>query len=222
MPELPRPRLLMVLILGSYDERTLPVLEHVREEIAKLTTFWADIYVLPIILGYVEVYRDDGAGLTLLVERGPDRKLLVLVLNGVREIVRDALQVELPEGVDLDDFMYEFIRKRWPKATSPYRLPVMEKLEALTSLRCLVLVIRHKELTRCGEYIELGFLTGAGLPPRNIYFVHREGIRVSEMVYELMDYLGVNLRTYRELDDLLREVRRIIHYRVRELRASAY
>ena len=220
MPGLLRPRLSIVLILGSYDERTLPVLERVREEIAKLTTLRADVYILPVILGFMEIYRDDAADLTLLVERTADRRLLILVLDETRGVVRDAIQLELPEGMNLDDFMYEFIRRRWPEAKSPYRLPVMEKLEALASHRCLVFVIRHNELTRGGEYIELGFLTGAGLPSRNVYFIHREGIRISEMVYELMDYLGVNLRTYSELEDLLREIRRIIHYWIRRLSRS--
>jgi len=213
--------MLVVLILGSYDPETKELLKRVREELAKLASVLEHVYLLPILLEQVELYESDGP--LFLVEYDEDRdRATLMAYDDEKGILLDMHELMIGGRSGLDMAVYEAIKKHYPDTRLYHKLPVMDKLQVLASANCLVFLIRHKEKTRGGEYIEFGFLTGAGLPPRNIYFIHREGIRVSEMVYELMDYFGVNLRTYRELDDLLREVRRIIHYRVRELRASAH
>jgi len=78
----------------------------------------------------------------------------------------------------------------------------------------LIFVIRHLELTRGGEYIELTFLLGKGLNPRKVYMLINKNIEISTMLKELIDNTKINLRTYKDKTELLDTIRRITYYEV--------
>lgn len=58
------------------------------------------------------------------------------------------------------------------------------------------MVVRHRELTRCGEYIELVFLLTQGVEPRRVVFLWNVGVPISTMLRELLDLYDFSLRTY--------------------------
>jgi len=212
-----RPRILPILILGSYDPETKPVLEAVREELSKLTTVVEDIYVLPLLLEQVEIFLIEAEErLFFLVEEGHrEAEISVIDRSGV---IRDRIRLELPVEKKLESVVLDVAKDIAPRLKGFIKLPVMEKLAALAGPKeCLLLLIRHVELTRGGEYIELAFLTGRYVDPGNIYFICREGVPLSEMAHDLIELFRLNFRTYREVSELVQLVRRIVNYRIKEL-----
>jgi hypothetical protein len=79
------------------------------------------------------------------------------------------------------------------------------------------MLVRHKEETRGGEYIELAFLLGTGtLNSSKVFFLKKEGFDMSEMGWELLDFYGVNFRSYKDEDYLCNEMVRLIRYSIRK------
>ena len=76
----------------------------------------------------------------------------------------------------------------------------------------LVLLLRHEELTRGGEYIGLMFLLDRGLEPRKLFFIWNKNIPLSTMLKEALNNYNFNFRYYEDEEDLLEEVSRIIYY----------
>lgn len=73
----------------------------------------------------------------------------------------------------------------------------------------LVFLIRDQELTRGGEYIELGLLLLVKLDSSKIHFFKKEGIELSEMTWEILDLYKTNIRPCKDQEFLLRETVRI-------------
>lgn len=93
-------------------------------------------------------------------------------------------------------------------------VPLLEKLEVLARSSFLVFVIREREETRCGEIVELVFLLDRGIDPSIIYLLARSNISLSSMLKDFIEYMRINFRTYRDKEDLLDNVERIIYYRM--------
>jgi len=74
------------------------------------------------------------------------------------------------------------------------------------------LVLRHQELTRGGEWVELTYI--AQDCAKKMYLLKKEGIPLSTMVKEILDAYGVNLRAYNDEKELIEEIERIIRYKL--------
>jgi hypothetical protein len=84
----------------------------------------------------------------------------------------------------------------------------------LATISALVFVIRHRELTRGGEYIELAFLLGNGLDPRIVYMLVNSDVEISAMLKELIDFTEINFRVYKNQEDLLETIGKILYYKI--------
>jgi len=197
---------LIVLILGSYDDETKRVLLAVKEEIAKMSTYYSEYVLIPLLLEDIEIYRCEDNTLAI-VERYGD-KYTVMVMDARGELVEvNDLPVATLEEVE------EYLRNDLGLA-SPCRLPILEKMHTLANSSFLIITIRHVELTRCGEYIELAYLLSRGLPPSKIVILVNKNIHVSTMLKELIRAFHAYWEEYSNLEDLLNIVRSIIHYRI--------
>jgi len=211
--------MLVVLILGSYDPETKELLKQVREELAKLASVLEHVYLLPILLEQVELYESDGPLFLVEYDEDGDRATL-MAYDDEKGILLDVHELMIGGRSRLDRAVYDAIKKHYPDTRQYHKLPVMDKLQVLASANCLVFLIRHKEETRCGEYIELVFLLGAvdrPVSPGRIFFFRRESIPVSEMVNELLEWARFNLRIYKDADELIRLTRRTVEYAIRRL-----
>jgi len=92
------------------------------------------------------------------------------------------------------------------------RLPILEKLKAILDIVCLIILVRHIELTRGGEYIELTFLLDMGAQPKKIKFLWNKEIPISTMVKELLALYGFTIHTYMDEEEMKDEVHRLIYY----------
>lgn len=93
------------------------------------------------------------------------------------------------------------------------KLPILEKLKHLSFSASLLFLVRHRGLTRGGEYIELVYLLGESrMDPSKVYFLKKEGIDLSEMVKEILNRFRINFRSYRNENELCSEAISIAKY----------
>lgn len=193
-----------ILLLGSYDPDTKKLLYEIRNFIAK--SFVEDVYAL--ILEELEVYKGE-ENYFFMVEKGREPMLYAFRLYGLFDV--RPLKITNPN--ELDNIVRNIVNKNYNTDITG-RLPIIEKLEALAKSSELVLVIRDKQYSRCGEYIELTFLLEKGVDPRNVVFIVNKDIELSTMVKELLDYYWFVLRIYSSKDDLMDLIYRLVYYGV--------
>jgi len=192
----------IILLLGSYDRETKSTLNKIREEIAKLSVHY-DETIFTLLLENVEIYETDTDW--ICIEKFGEKKTIILFKRDSIE-VKDVIEFDAKE----DDI--EILKRLGYK--SFIRIPILEKLRVLATISSLVFVIRHKELTRGGEYIELAFLLSRGLDPRIVYMLVKSDVKISAMLKELIDLTEINFRVYENDEELLDEIRRILYYKV--------
>lgn len=187
--------------MGSYDPQTKSYLEVIREEIAKK---FSGENVYTILLDSTEIYSTEV--FQVLAELLNNAKAtLFLFENGV---LSDVFDINLKNS--LDDTVYDFLKekfgvKRIRKET------IFDKFDALMRLAKVILLLRDKEETRGGEYVELMHAIFEGHSPK-IWFFKRNGVRLSAMLMEYLDKFKVNLRPYSDKQDLITEAIRILKY----------
>jgi hypothetical protein len=76
-------------------------------------------------------------------------------------------------------------------------------------------LLRDKEETRGGEYLELMHVLFRGQAGK-LWFLKREGITLSAMLMEYLDKYGVKMRTYNTENDLKQAVIRTLQYRLQD------
>jgi hypothetical protein len=91
------------------------------------------------------------------------------------------------------------------------RQPIFEKFDILMRLAKAAFLIRHKEETRGGEYLELIHALFRG-HSKKVWFFKRNGLQLSAMLMEYLDKFKVNMRTYKDEKDLIAAIIRILKY----------
>ena len=206
-----------ILLLGSYDSETRRILYKVKDEINKLSTYYDEYLLIPLLLENVEVYRiakEDRVGLAILERYAENLWSLMIAIEGEIEVYDDV------EGSSLEK-VEEVIEKtyglRW------MRLQLLEKFKYLASMVAgsgLIIVIRHVELAGCGELVELTFLLREGVPADVIRVLVNEEINVSSMLLELLRMYRIYWERYGDEGELLRIIRGIIQYFIGGIQSS--
>jgi len=137
------------------------------------------------LLENVEIYRLRDKVLRDFLVEFYDGKATIMVFEEGN--LRDIIDIEAKDFDEVENY----ISQNYGNAI---KIPILEKLNALAYVPFLILVIRHIELTRCGEYIELVFLLRSGIDPSRIYLMLNKNIEVSTMLNELIDYVKINLK----------------------------
>jgi len=197
----------IVLLLGSYDKETKEILDKIKEEIAEMSTYYDEL-IFTLLLEDVEIYRTEEDDICVEKFNG---KATFIIFHKNSLKVKDVLDFDAKDEEDIINILKDRLGYK-----SPIKVPILEKLRILATVSSLIFVIRHKELTRCGEYIELAFLLGRGLAPHTVYMLVNKEIEVSAMLKELIDYAEIHFRVYENEDDLIETVRRIVYYKVIE------
>jgi hypothetical protein len=136
---------------------------------------------------------------------------------GIYIVNEGAVLYALDEQFDPSLCREEFVRAILQKefvVNDFFRPPILTELEHISKMTTLTFVIRDRELTRGGEYIELAYLLDNGfLDPQRTYFVKKEGFNLSSMAWEILDFHNIQFRSYIKELDLQKEVIRIFsHY----------
>jgi hypothetical protein len=117
-----------ILLLGSYDSETRRILYKVKDEINKLSTYYDEYLLIPLLLENVEVYRiakEDRVGLAILERYAENLWSLMIAIEGEIEVYDDVEGGSLEE---VEEVIEETYGLRWT------RLQLLEKFRYLASM----------------------------------------------------------------------------------------
>lgn len=194
-------RIVIILLLGSYDSSTKPILENLKEEIVKNFS-GGNVYA--ILLDAVEEYRADD--LEILTEQLNENKVTLFIFEHAQLI--DVYDVKIENEVETS--VYNFLKRKY-QIEKISKLPIFEKFDTLMQVTKAILLIRHKEETHGGEYLELMHALFRGHAEK-MWFFKRNGIDLSAMLMEYLDKFKVKMRTYKKEQDLTTAIMRILKY----------
>lgn len=194
-------QIVIILLLGSYDSSTKPILENLKEEIVKN---FSGENVYAILLDRLEEYRADG--LEILTEQLNENKVTLFIFEHNQLI--DIYDLKIEDEVETS--IYNFLKQKY-QIEKISKLPIFEKFDTLMQVTKAILLIRHKEETRGGEYLELMHALFRGYAEK-IWFFKRNGIDLSAMLMEYLDKFKVKMRTYKKEQDLTTAIMRILKY----------
>lgn len=170
--------------------------------------------ILIFLMDNIEIYT-----VNIKDEHQQDSKLIVIAEkydNKLTLFTTDERQIinveDLYINKDIDQTVKSYISNKH-NFTTFFKHPILEKLNILTTATSLTFLVRHRDLTKGGEYIELAYLLRSNiLQPSKLYFFKKEGFDLSSMALEILDQYGVILRSYRDEKSLNREAIRIIKH----------
>jgi hypothetical protein len=122
------PQTIWILLLGSYDSETRRILYKVKDEINKLSTYYDEYLLIPLLLENVEVYRivkEDRVGLAILERYAENLWSLMIAMEGEIEVYDDVGGGSLEEVEEVIEKTYGL---RWT------RLQLLEKFRYLASM----------------------------------------------------------------------------------------
>jgi hypothetical protein len=122
------PQTIWVLLLGSYDSETRRILYKVKDEINKLSTYYDEYLLIPLLLENVEVYRiakEDKFSLAILERYAENLWSLMIAMEGEIEVYDDVGGGSLEEVEEVIEKTYGL---RWT------RLQLLEKFRYLASM----------------------------------------------------------------------------------------
>ena len=195
-----------ILLLGSFDPQTKAQLEDIKEEILK-TFSGENVYAL--LLDGVEVYFSDVV--EVLTESSGEDRITLFTFQDNQLVDMDDLKLE---KADVDKTIYDYLRKKH-NITKFNRLSVFEKLDVLMRNAKVIFLLRDKEETRGGEYLELMHALFRGQAEK-IWFLKKNGIALSAMLMEYLDKYEVKMRTYQGRRDLESAVIRTLKYQLQK------
>lgn len=199
-------RIVIILLLGSYDFNTKIILENLKEEIVKN---FSGENVYAILLDAVEEYRADN--LEILTEQLNENKITLFIFEHTQLI--DVYDVKIEKEVETS--VYNFLKQKY-QIKKISKLPIFEKFDTLMQVTKTILLIRHKEETRGGEYLELMHALFRGHAEK-IWLFKRNGIDLSAMLMEYLDKFKVKMRTYKKEQDLTTAIIRILKYELESM-----
>ncbi|MGH2611813.1 MAG: hypothetical protein ACRDFB_02045 [Rhabdochlamydiaceae bacterium] len=200
-------------MLGSYDPETESLLIRLKEE-ASHSLMNQDDTILIFVLENLEIYsfaisgQSDTEKITVVAEKyDQDKRLSIFIMK--EDSIMDAYDLPLA-GKKIDDAVVKSISERYNIA-SFCKLEILEKLTQLAVASSVVFLLRDRELTRGGEYIELVYLLGSDkLSPSKIYFLKNERIPLSEMIVDFLSKYGIKQVPYDDINKLILDVTGII------------
>ncbi len=199
----------VVLLLGSFDEETKEVLNALKNEIIRLFS-GLDLYCF--LLDDLELYASTDGEYGVLVELYSLDSITMFLFDNRAKILLHTEDIKVTRD-NIASETFEFL-KNWcnkkdkvaPEGLIPQTF--FMKLELLFRASKIILVIRRKEETRGGEYIELAY--GIREHRDKFYFFAKKDISLSTMVDELLNKFNVQKRGYVDTNDLVKQVLDII------------
>jgi hypothetical protein len=195
-----------LLLLGSFDPQTKNTLDNLKEEIVK--TFSAE-NTYAFMLDTVEIYSADD--MEILTEHFSKDKITLFIFQNNQLIDVDDTDTE--KG-DTETTVYNYMKKHY-SVTHINRYSIFNKLDVLMQTAKTIFLLREKEETRGGEYLELMHALFRGHAEK-IWFLKKNGIELSAMLMEYLDKYGVKMRTYNGERDLKKAVIRTLQYQLQD------
>lgn len=190
-----------ILILGSYDPETKTKLDLLK---GKIVEKYVGKNVYPFLLDSIDVYSADSK--YFLVEKHED-KISVFIFDGAE--LDDVIERKIGESLE------ETVRLIINEKTGLQRIErrnILEEYDRLMDFSKIILLIRQKEETRGGEYLELIYALNK-TDPSKIWFFHNRDIELSGMLMEFLDRFEVKMRVYTD-ETYAAVVLRVLDYKL--------
>lgn len=179
-----------------------------KEEIVKS---YSGENLYAFLLDTVETYDTDK--FTILVER-LNKKVTIFVFHQFDSRLIDVEDVKIEK--DLDETVYTFLKNKYDiKKTK--KTPIFKKFDIMMRISQNIILLRDKEETRGGEYLELLHAIFQNYSDK-IWFFRRDGIQLSAMLMEYLDNFRIKIRSYNSEKNLLSSVMRVLGYEISKLR----
>ncbi len=159
------------------------------------------------MLDTLEIYATDD--LEVLTERSTEKAVTVFIFQNSELI--DIVDIKLKDQ-DADKTVYDYLKENY-SIKKVDKLSIFNKLDVLMRDATAIFLLRHKEETRGGEYLELMHALFREHADK-IWFLKRNGVVLSAMLMEYLDKYGVKMRTYSESKDLNDSLIRILRYQL--------
>lgn len=159
------------------------------------------------MLDTVEIYTSDD--IDVLTELLGEDRITIFTFQNNQLI--DANDIKL-EKMDKDKTVYDYLKNKYHVAHLN-RLSIFNKLDFLMADAKVILLLRDKEETRGGEYLELIHALFRGHADK-IWFLKKNEIALSAMLMEYPDKYEVKMRTYQGESDLENAVIRTLQYQL--------
>jgi len=160
--------------------------------------------VYTFLLDNLEIYYTDTV--QVLAELWSTRKATLFIFQDNRLI--NVCDVDVKRSPD--ETTYKFLQKDYNIKTFA-KQPIFSKFDILMKLAKAIFLIRDKEETRGGEYVELLHALFQG-HSNKVWFFKRNNMRLSAMLMEYLDKFRIKMRTYNDESDLKRAITRILKY----------
>lgn len=210
----------IVLLLGSYDKKTVELLYKLKENISSHFMNFHDtilIFLLDNIRFYIADIKDNNniqQKIRIITELFDENKKISLYML-TENFILDVEDLNIESENNIEDTIRKHMEEKYT-LENIFRPPILEELKFIAGISNTVFILRNDELTRGGEYIELVYLLDRNiLNPNKTFFLKREGFDLSQMVLEILDSHNFQYRTYRNEDSLFNEVNRIIYNEIK-------
>ena len=140
------------------------------------------------MLDTLEIYTADD--MEVLTELAGEKTITLFIFQNSQLI--NINDMKLKEG-GVDKTVYDYLKEKYTIKKID-KLPIFNKLDVLMRDATVIFLLRHKEETRGGEYLELMhalFREHAG----KIWFLKKNEIELSAMLMEYLDKYAVKMRT---------------------------
>lgn len=174
----------------------------IKEEIAKKF----DGKIFAFLLDTLEIYITNK--FEVLAEINPGKQITLYFFEN--SSLRDVEDILLNVGENADTKILDYLNKHY-NISKFEKKPLANKYDILLSWAKCVFVIRDKEETRGGEYVELMHILFAD-KYESLWFMKNREIQISSMLEEYLDLFGVKIREYSTIDEMITSVLRILGY----------
>ncbi len=173
----------------------------VKEEIAK--TYSGE--VLAFVLSNLDLFDTDKFQVLTETEENIRTTVYIFDSNG---FIQEVYDLPLTADQDQSEVVYTSLKNKFD-ISKIQKMTTAKKFEHLLTAAQVVFLIRDKEETRGGEYVELMLALFQENQP-NLWFFKKEGIHLSSMLMEYMDMFKIIMRTYFDISELELSVIRVI------------
>ncbi len=171
--------------------------------------YFAGENVYALLLERLEIYETD-VGLVLTEQVADDRMSVFLFQDNQ---IADVDDIKVHSN-NFETSLYSYLNEKYG-ARKISKHTVFDKLDNLMLSANAIFLLRHKEETRGGEYLELMHALFRG-HSNKIWFFKKESIELSAMLMEYLDKHKVVMRSYKSEQDLVDSMIRTILYRLQD------
>ena len=209
---------MFILLLGSYDDETKKALYTMQESIANS---FSDKGYYSLLMEELGLYTVSDGHILLLENRG-DRSTTIYLFRPIEDVGPIELQTidTISHTEDIEDTVYRYLTERGfcNLDIAIERMPIISPdglFPFLVSISSVFLIVRLKEETRGGEFIELCYISRSpnlislkGSP--GIFMLKKQDVTLTSMLELILIEREIRVLEFSDTSDLLDKTANIV------------